>query len=329
LLLAWKNFKSQKSNKKDVQIWQRNLVENLFELNVTLKSKTYRHSGYHAFKISDPKPRDIHKASVSDRVLHHAIYQKMYFFLDSKFISDSYSCRINKGTHKAIDRFRHFAGKVSKNNTKTCWVLKCDIRKFFANIDHQILKNILKKHIEDQDTLLLLSNVIDSFCSNPIGLSYGVNSISDMADMQKVGLPLGNLTSQLLVNVYMNEFDQFMKHKLKTKYYVRYADDFAIFSENKEYLEETLRYIEVFLRDELKLNLHPDKVFIKTYASGVDFLGWVNFPNHKVLRTTTKRRMFRNIAKTKNEASLESYKGMLNHGNGYNLQKRLIKMSEK
>ena len=183
LLLAWKNFKSQKSNKKDVQIWQRNLVENLFELNVTLKSKTYRHSGYHAFKISDPKPRDIHKASVSDRVLHHAIYQKMYFFLDSKFISDSYSCRINKGTHKAIDRFRHFAGKVSKNNTKTCWVLKCDIRKFFANIDHQILKNILKKHIEDQDTLLLLSNVIDSFCSNPIGLSYGVNSISDMADM--------------------------------------------------------------------------------------------------------------------------------------------------
>ncbi len=162
LIFAWKNFKSKKTNKKDVQIFERNLMENLLELHDDLKNKNYKHSSYYAFKISDPKPRDIHKANVRDRVLHHALYLKMYFFFDSKFISDSYSCRVNKGTHKAIYKFESFIRKVSKNNTKTCWVLKCDIRKFFANIDHDILKNILVKHIQDKDTFYLLETIIDS-----------------------------------------------------------------------------------------------------------------------------------------------------------------------
>lgn len=315
LLLSWKKFKSEKINKKDVQIFERNLMENLLELNRDLETKNYKHSGYSSFKISDPKPRNIHKAIVRDRLVHHAIYRILYPYFDKKFIYDSYSCRVDKGTHRAINRFRDFSRIVSKNNTKTCWVLKCDIKKFFANINHEILKGILAKHIQNKDTFSLLENIIDSF---------NTKHIYAMADMCKLGLPLGNLTSQLLVNIYMNEFDQFMKHKLKVKYYIRYADDFVILAPDKMYLEEILVKISAFLENELKLQLHPNKVFIKTIASGVDFLGWVHFPKHRVLRTATKKRMFRNILKNKKTNTIDSYLGMLSYGNAYKL-KKLVK----
>ncbi|MFA6571983.1 MAG: reverse transcriptase/maturase family protein [Bacteroidota bacterium] len=314
-------------------------MSNVISLHTDLINKTYKHSNYEAFKINDPKPRDIHKARVRDRLLHHAIYRILYSYLDKKFIYDSYSCRVGKGTHKAIYRFESFIRKVSKNNTKTCWVLKCDIKKFFANIDHKILKEILSKTVFDKDTLWLLEQVIDSFYTNA-HIHHGVyvqsNTIYAIAKMKKYqysnsaiaeneyrGLPLGNLTSQLLVNIYMNEFDQYVKHKLKVEYYIRYADDFVILSESKEYLENILEQMKEFLENKLKLNMHPDKVFIKTIVSGVDFLGWVHFPKHRVLRTATKRRMFRNIRENQKLNTVQSYLGMLSHGNTYKLREIL------
>jgi len=258
------------------------LGDNILLLHQELKVKTYRHGGYQAFKINDPKPRDIHKASVKDRLVHHAIYRVLYPFFDRKFIYDSYSCRLGKGTYKAIARFLYFARKVSKNNTKTCWILKCDIRKFFASIDHIILKDILTKYIEDEDVLWLFSQIIDSF---------------NTKDQKNIGLLLGNLTSQLLVNIYLNEFDHFAKRKLKIKYYIRYADDFVVFAENKKYLESIIQIIQNFLAEKLKLELHPDKISFKTLNSGVDFLGWINFPKHRILRTSTKRRMLNKLKK--------------------------------
>ena len=305
-----------------------NLMDNIYSLHEDLKNKTYKHGKYEAFKINDPKPRNIHKAIVRDRLLHHAIYRILYPYFDQKFIYDSYSCRIRKGTHKAIHRFDKFQRIVSKNNTRTCWVLKCDIRKFFANIDHNTLKEILKKQIKDENILWLLFQIIDSFNVN--------THISDSVNMQngpkpnmrhgaylvagKNGLPLGNLTSQLLVNIYMNEFDQFVKHKLKIKYYIRYADDFVILQNDKITLKNTLKRMEEFLENNLKLKMHPDKVFIKTIYSGVDFLGWVQFSKHRALRTSTKRRMFRNIRKNQKPNTIISYLGMLSHGNGYKLK---------
>src|SRR3989344_9617729 len=131
------------------------------------------------------------------------------------------------------------------------------------------------------------------------------------------GLPLGNLTSQLFVNVYMNEFDQFVKHKLKAKYYIRYADDFVFFSRDRAWLEGLVSKIETFLAKKLKLELHPQKVLIKTLASGVDFLGWVHFPGHWVLRGATKRRMIRRLMEHKTLETLQSYLGLLRHGNTY------------
>ena len=275
LLAAWKEFKRGKSTKEDVLQFERNLMTDIFVLHHELKEKKYVHGVYEHFVVRDPKRRDIHKASVRDRLLHHAIYRVLYTYFDMKFIADSYSCRDNKGTHKALDRFRSFSYKVSRNHTRTAWVLKCDIKKFFASIDHVILLKILAKHIKDQDILWLLRTVIGSFHSTRFF----------------VGLPLGNLTSQLLVNIYMNEFDQYIKHTLKAKYYVRYADDFVILSHNKSYLAQLLTQVREFLTDKIQLELHPNKVSITTVASGVDFLGWVHFSDHRVLRGATKRRM--------------------------------------
>ena len=221
LLQAWKEFIVGKKSRKDVEEFQRQMMSNIISLHTELKNKTYKHSLYEAFNISDPKPRNIHKAKVRDRLLHHALYRKLYPFFDKTFIADSYSCRVGKGTHKAIERFQSFANKVSKNNTKTVRVLKCDIRKFFASIDQEILLKILNEYIPDIDIINLLSEIIYSFYSTGKGK----------------GLPLGNLTSQLLVNIYMNKFDQFVKHKFKAKYYIRYADDFVFLSEDKDSLK--------------------------------------------------------------------------------------------
>lgn len=282
-------------------------MDNILLLHQDLKDKTYKHGSYEAFNISDPKPRSIHKASVRDRLLHHAMYRQLYPYFDSTFIADSYSCRRNKGTHRAMNRFRSFANKVSKNNTKTVWVFKSGIRKFFASIDHSILMDILKKHITDENIISLLAEIVGSFNS-------GVNG---------KGLPLGNLTSQLFVNVYMNEFDQFVKHKLKTKHYIRYADDFVILSRDRQELVEMHKRISAFLREKLNLELHKRKTSIKTSASGVDFLGWVHFPTHRVLRSVTNRRMFRNFQTTYNESTKQSYLGLLSHGNAHKLKSQL------
>ncbi len=281
-------------------------MDNILFLHFELRNQTYKHSAYQSFNISDPKPRNIHKAQVRDRLLHHAIHRILYSFFDRTFIADSYSCRIGKGTLRAINRFRSFGWKVSQNNTRTSWILKCDIRKFFANIDHEILMNILREYIPDEKILWLLSEIVGSFNSGKAG----------------VGLPLGNLTSQLLVNIYMNKFDQFVKHRLKVKYYIRYADDFVFFSDKREDLEDLIPRVRNFSLEELKLELHPIKVSIGSLASGIDFLGWVNFPDHRVLRTTTKRRMLKRIQGKPKLETINSYLGLLRHGNGYKIKEK-------
>lgn len=135
LLLAWQEFLKGKRNKLDVQEFRLFLMDNILSLHNDLINFNYKYGAYLQFKINDPKPRDIHKAIVRDRLLHHAIYRILYPFFDKKFIADSFSCQKNKGMHKAIDRFRKFGYIVSKNNTTTCHILKCDIKKFFASVD--------------------------------------------------------------------------------------------------------------------------------------------------------------------------------------------------
>lgn len=307
LLTAWQEFLLGKRKATDVQLFSLHLMDNILSLNQELANRTYAHSGYKSFFITDPKPRHIHKARVRDRLLHHAVYRQLYPFFDRTFIADSYSCRVKKGGHKALERFRSMAGKVSQNHRRTGWVLQCDIRKFFANIDHSVLIGILAQYISDTNIMALLKNVIDSFHTQP-----------------GKGLPLGNLTSQLFVNVYMNEFDQFVKHRLKAKYYIRYADDFVFIDANRSRLTTQIPMIQQFLHDRLKLDLHPNKVHVRTVASGVDFLGWAHFPTHRVLRTTTKRGMMRKVRDHAKNETLQSYLGLLKHGNTRKLQEELL-----
>jgi RNA-directed DNA polymerase len=304
LLPAWQEFVKAKRSKKDVQEFSFNLMDNILSLHEDLKNYTYKHSKYECFKVSDPKPRIIHKALIRDRLLHRAVYRILYPFFDKTFISDLYSCRDNKGTHKAINRFREFAYIVSKNNAKTCWVLKCDIKRFFASVDQCILVNILKQYIKDENTVGLLKKIIFSFESN--------------------GLPLGNLTSQLFANVYLNELDRFIKHKLKARHYIRYADDFVIMSDSRDYLKNIILIIKDFLQNKLKLTLHPDKIFIKTLCSGVDFLGWVNFSDYRILRTKTKNRMLIRIKENLKLEMLSSYLGLLKHGNCCKIKESIL-----
>ena len=318
LLLAWREFLSGKRNKPDVQQFALHLSDNILQLHEELANFSYRHGGYHAFNISDPKPRNIHKASVRDRVLHHAIYRLLYPFFDRTFIADSFSCRMNKGVHKALGRFREFGRTVSKNHTRTLWVLKLDIKKFFASIDHEILFKILQSHIPDRNIVWLLQKVIQSFCTRQLTHDRG------LVVKNARGLPLGNLTSQLFCNIYMNEFDQFVKHKLKAKYYIRYADDFVILSADTNRLVRQIDQIRLFLKEKLSLELHPNKIFLKTLASGMDFLGWVNFPDHRVLRSASRRRMVRRLKESQGYETLQSYLGLLGHGNAYKLRQKII-----
>jgi len=303
LMRSWFEFQNGKKKKTDVADFTLRLSQNIFDLAEEMKKEDYKHGGYKYFKIREPKIRDIHKATVRDRIVHHAIYQSVYAYFDRFFIFDSYSCRLEKGTHRALDRFKIFVRKENQNHTKTTWILKGDIRKCFASVNHQILKQIIGKYINCPKLLKVINSVIDSFPE---------------------GIPLGNLTSQLFINVYLNEFDQHLKRVLKVKKYIRYADDFVIFSRDKKYLENLIPQIELFLAETLKLKLHSHKVFIKTSASGVDFLGWVHFEKYRILRTKTKDRMYQRIfPETKLEVIL-SYLGLLSYGNTYKIKQNLL-----
>jgi RNA-directed DNA polymerase len=184
------------------------------------------------------------------------------------------------------------------------WVLKLDVKKFFDSVNHEILLNILRRRTTDDSLMMLLRNIIDSYSP---------------------GLPLGNLTSQLFANVYLNELDQFVKHELKIVGYVRYADDFILLHQNKEFLVDCLGKITNFMHEQLHLDVHPKKIVLKTYAGGIDYLGYVCFPHHRVLRTKTKRRMFKRVS----EKNFSSYNGILQHCRSRKLQAKLIETVKK
>lgn len=278
LFWAWKVFCRGKRSKKDVAEFELNLESNIFQLYDELASGTWKPDPYKEFYVQDPKLRKIHKASVRDRVLYQAVYTKLYQIFDKQFIHDSYSSRNKKGTHKGVARFEEFARKATCNYSKRGFALKCDIRKFFDSIDHRILISIVRQKVRDEKLLELIIGIVGSF-SVVLGK----------------GLPLGNVTSQILANVYFNEFDQYVKHVLKIQYYARYCDDFVLVHDSREFLENMIPFMGDFLRERLKLELHPRKIIMRKIHHGVDFLGYVSLPHYRVLRTRTKNRMVKKI----------------------------------
>lgn len=303
LFQAWEEFKKGKRNKLDVQFFERNLEDNLFDLHYLLRSKTYKHGRYQEFYVNDPKRRHIHKAEVCDRIGHHLLYKYLYELFDKTFIYDSYSCRLNKGTHKAVKRLEKFTRLLSKNYRQDFWALKLDIKQFFASVDHKILTNIIKSRVIDEDVRWLVDKILSSFQSQ---------------EKEAKGIPLGNLTSQIFANIYMNKLDQFIKHNLKIKYYLRYADDFIILDKNRAFLYRCINTLKQFLSEELKLELHPNKSIFRRFKWGIDFCGYIVLPYYILPRTKTKRRIFKKILRTETaNQSLQSYLGYFSHAKSY------------
>ncbi len=277
---AWAAFRVGKRSRKDVAKFEYDLERNIFDLHHDLAAKIYRHGPYSSFYINDPKQRHIHKAPVRDRIIHHAVVRVLNPVFEPTFIPNSFSCRIGKGTHRGIDSVERMARKVSCNFTTPCFALKCDVQKFFDSIDHEILLGILHRRIDDIGAMNLLENIIRSFLSNQSNL------------FERKGLPIGNLTSQLFANIYMNEFDQFVKHELRFKHYARYTDDFVLLSDDKYKLSKLIPIITNALDERLHLIIHPKKVSIRSLHQGIDFLGYVIRPHHRTIRTQSKQRIF-------------------------------------
>lgn len=305
LFLAWEKFRRGKRSKMDVQIFERRLEENIFALQYQLENGSYKHSRYRPFTITDPKQRQIHKATVRDRVVHQAMVQEIEPLFEQRFIYDSFSCRKGKGTHAAVARLRMQLRRASRNNSRTVYSLKLDIRKFFASVDHGILLRLLEKRVSDARTIGLLKGIVDSH-----GAGFGRS------------IPLGNLTSQLFANVYLHELDWYVKQDLGVEHYIRYCDDFIILSHSRKHLAGLVGVLEDFLNAHLRLAIHPYKIVVRTWEQGVDFLGYVLKPGCTLLRTRTKQRMVRQVSRR----NLASYLGVCSHAASFETQQLIRNM---
>jgi len=290
------------------------LEENLLALRFELTHKTYKHGGYREFVVSDSKKRTIKAAPFRDRVVHHALCNFIEPIFDKSFIYDSYACRKGKGTHAAVLRLEKFMKSLGRLNRvgktiprDTVYCLKCDISKYFDSVDHKILLELLRRKIKDENVLWLLDEIIRS---------------------DPRGIPIGNLTSQLFANVYLNELDHFVKRELHEKYYLRYMDDFLILNLDKKRLYKDKELIRTFLRDQLKLELHPKKAEVFPVNAGVDFLGYRIFQDHRLLRKSTVRRFLRR-AKARGKVTQETFQswyGYATFANSYRLRECLSRM---
>ncbi|MBU4251766.1 MAG: reverse transcriptase/maturase family protein [Candidatus Omnitrophica bacterium] len=250
------------------------LEEETDRLYKELLAKTYRHGKYRLFTIYDPKKRNIAAAPFRDRVVHHAVHDVIEPIIDKTFIYDSYACRKDKGTHKALNRAQGFL-----RANRFCF--HGDIKQYFPSINRSVLKGILRMRIKDKDLLWLLDEIIDSTPYN---------------DSEK-GLPIGNLTSQFFANLYLNELDYFIKFDLRIKYYLRYMDDFLIFSNEKMRLVEVKERTRKFLDGSLKLRLHEEKSQIYSTSKGIKFLGFRLFSEDRRLASDNVKRFKKRLNK--------------------------------
>ncbi len=282
----------------------------------------YRHDLYKQFSVSDPKKRQISKASVRDRLVHQLVYSTLTSIFDNKFIFHSLSSRLGKGTHIGVKLLHKMILKVSVNGTQPCFALKMDIKRFFDSINHQTLKTLIRKTLKDESALKIIDTIIESFKvhKGPLG---------------PVGIPLGNATSQLFANIYLHELDDFIKHDLQESYYLRYCDDFIILANNENHLKSLIPIIQKFLTENLQLELHPKKLIIRKLNQGIDFVGYVLFERHILLRAQTKRRMKKRLKKAHEDylrckatadnldQKIQSYLGILSHADQHTLSQTM------
>ncbi len=275
LLQAARNAARGKRHLSNVARFRFRLEEELVQLQDELEWKTYRPGQYRTFEIFEPKRRMISAAPFRDRVVHHALCNVLEPVFEKSFVFDSYACRKGKGTHAAVDRAQQFA----RRNT---FVLKCDLRKFFPSVDHEILKSVIRRKIKDASVLWLVENIIDaSNVQEAIDGWFPGDDLLTPLDRRR-GLPIGNQTSQFFANVLLNPLDHFFRDHLNVAGYVRYVDDFLVFGNDKAQLADVRNQCRSFL-ETYRLRLHPQKSVISRTGCGFPFLGVRIFPLHRRL----------------------------------------------
>ena len=276
LVLAWRKARKRKTQRQDVLEFEKNVTSNLNQLQQELIEQIYFPKPLETFVVRDPKKRKISKADFRDRIIHHALCNVIEPIFDKTFIYDNCANRKGKGSLFALNQFDKYKRKVTSNLTSEAYCLKADIKHYFREIDRTTLLEMIKRKIGCNQTIWLIKIILE-------GNSERDNLIK--------GLPLGNLTSQFFAKVYLDKLDQFVKHNLKAKYYIRYVDDFVLLHSSKEQITKWKKEIGFFLKKELKLELHPDKSKIINLSHGVDFVGFRNFYHYRLLR----KRNIRNI----------------------------------
>ena len=351
--------KRRTMNQMDFEI---NYERNLIGLCQEILDGKYEISPSICFVVDKPVKREIFAADFRDRVIHHLIFNYINPYFDKAFIDDSYSCRKSKGTLYGIRRVEEFIGECSQNYTRDCYILKLDIRGYFMSINKQILYEILDvcikqfskeepdKKISGVDPELIMYLIKITLDDNPVKNCKIKGKKSDWIGLphtkslfylpENRGLPIGNLTSQLFSNVYLNALDYFIKKTLGMKFYGRYVDDFVIVHSDKELLKQTIDKIKVFLTKELDLELHPLKIYLQHYSKGVNFLGATIKPYRTYISRRTKSNFIqcidywnRRLSVIENpsldelekmRACINSYLGLMKHHYSYNIRKKIL-----
>lgn len=326
----------------------------LIELWRDVNSGAYQPGKSIAFIVTEPVKREVFAADFRDRIVHHLIIGKINHLFEEQFIEDSYSCREGKGTQYGIKRINEFILECSKNYTQDCYILKMDIQSFFMSIDKKILFKALCKFIStkymENDKELIISLVKKVIFNSPEknchvkGRKSDWNGLPPSKSLFTVkkdkGLPIGNLTSQVFANFYLNFFDHYVKDECGIKYYGRYVDDFVIVHEDKEYLLKLKENLKSYIYAKLQLTLHPRKVYLQHYTKGVKFIGAVVKPGREYIGNRTKGNLFAKIKKFNDEfkknpkngrriaidmiASINSYLGFMIHYKTYKIRKKML-----
>lgn len=321
LLSAHYRARKQKVRKSEVIKFEMNLENNLTNLLHHLQNNTYKVGQYRTFYVTEPKLRKIEALPYVDRVVHQWYVEEFIKpNIVPKFIKDTYACIPGRGTHKAVDTVQRYM-RICKRNWGNYWILKCDIHKYFYSIDPDILFNIMKKYITDKKLLFLTKCLI-------------FDSRSD-----SIGIPIGNYTSQFFANIYLNELDQYVKHNLKIKYYVRYMDDFIFLLKDKESCKNVKNLVNEFVTNNLKLELNQKSRYYPC-NQGLNFCGYRIWPTHRLLRNRCKRKILKKVRKWNKVwetgnlnfsivmPSLQSWMGHSSHANSYNFKRKVIKQAK-
>lgn len=353
LYAAYCACRRRKRNTANAMQFEMRLLDNLYSLSAALTNGAYKPTRSVCFVVNKPKRREIFAADFSDRVVHHLIVPRLEEVFEPRFIFDSYACRKAKGTHGAAARLRGFMNSITKGNRVSAWMLQLDVRSFFMSIDKNILGEILARKVRDRADLDLALKILFHDCTKDYVYKGAPGLLATVPPHKSLfhvppgkGLPIGNLTSQFFANVYLNELDQFVKHVLKVRYYIRYVDDFILLGRTREELQDAKDSIECFLRDKLRLTLKPEHS-LKRVSEGADFLGYIVRPDYVLARNrvtgnlkqklefyekelvstgvVAQKLLFHEETVSSLRSTLSSYLGHLKHANTRNLVEALWK----